>query len=152
MVSSYHARLDDVLRSWQDTPYVRGACCRGRGVDCRGLVVGVLDELYGITAPHPARRSPTTAVHDHAGAVVALREITDRYPCRPLHVGREPTEPGDVLVVRLPGQHARTLAHAMIAGGDGRSLWHAGAAGVCYTALTDQAVTHAFRTLDKDRW
>jgi NlpC/P60 family putative phage cell wall peptidase len=37
-------------RAWIGTPHVHGACLRGAGADCIGLVRGVWQELYGFEA------------------------------------------------------------------------------------------------------
>jgi cell wall-associated NlpC family hydrolase len=149
----WHRRLDAVLHSWDRTPFAAGQCCKGRGADCRYFVVGVLDELYGVTAPRPKRLPLDTGWNNHPSRIAALREFTGRYPCRPLHPGREPYEPGDVLVVCRPGGPTEHAHHAAIVGvGEPVPLWHAGNGGVAFTSLVAYRVGHAFRLLNKESW
>ncbi len=148
---TWQEKLDAVLRSWQGTPFSSGQCCRGRAVDCRYFVVGVLDELHGTTAPLPRRMPPDTATHNRPGAVAALREMIDRWPSKNLDVKRDALEPGDVVIVRPPRSHRDTLKHAMIVGLNG-TVWHASMAGVGYSVLDGRVVAHAFRPLGKERW
>ncbi len=153
MKPRWYAYLDAVLRSWLGTPFAAGQACKGRGADCRYFVVGVLDELYGVTVPRPRRLPLDVGWNNLPGRLAALREFTGRYPLRPIHVGREPFEAGDVLVVCRPGRDPARAHHAAILGpGDPLPLWHAGMAGVSYTSLAPYRVGHGFRPLNKESW
>lgn len=147
----WQQRLDSILREWDGTPWMAGQACKGRGADCRYFLMGVLDELYGITEPLPPRLPQDTSANNRALAVASVRQISTRYPCR-VATG-ETIEPGDVLIVSRPATHEETLEHGMIVGvGDPLPVWHCGSAGVCFTALTGSVVKIIFRPLNKERW
>lgn len=147
-IPSWQTRLDSVLRSWSGTPWMKGQCCKGRGVDCWFFVVGVLDELYRITPPLPPRLPLDTAINNRPGAVAAIKSLTDRYPTSKA-VGD--VEPGDVVIVRNPATRWGTLQHAMIVGLNSQ-FWHAGTGGVGFTSLVGWSVERIFRPLNKETW
>jgi hypothetical protein len=122
------------------------------GVDCRFFAMGVMDELYGITEPLPPRLPQDTATNNRPLAVEAIRQISDRYPCRVLG-NDESAEPGDVLVVRRPNTHADSMHHLMIQGpGNPAPIWHAFKYGVCFTTLIGWERRMIFRPLKKENW
>lgn len=151
-MTSWQKRLDSVLRSWQYTPWAPGQCCRGRGVDCRFFIMAVLDELFGITEPLPPRLPQDTGINNRIIALNSIRQITGRYPCRPMD--REPPEAGDILIVRRPNSAGDAMPHGMIVGvGNPLPIWHSSSGmGVCYSSLAGWAIAHAFRPLNKESW
>lgn len=113
-----------------------GNCVLGLGVDCRYFVMGVLDELYNVRDPMPARLPPETATFNLPLAMDSVHQIADRYPCIIRRKGD--VEPGDVIVSRRLGEKTvlSTPAHVMVYTGGG-VCWHATkqAGGVIATGL-----------------
>ena len=148
---AWQIRLNQILQSWKGTPWGAGQCCRGKGVDCRYFVMGVLDELYGITDPLPPRLSQDTSKNNRTLAIAAVTQISKRYPCT-MNSGDE-LEPGDVIIARSPDAAAETLQHALIIGvGEPVPIWNASSGGVGYTSLSNWIVTASFKTLNKETW
>jgi NlpC/P60 family putative phage cell wall peptidase len=91
-------------RSWIGTPFHWQASLKGKGCDCKGLVVGVAREL-GM----PEADNAFASIHDygHAVPVRTLREglaaMFDRVS--------EP-QPGDVLLLMMAGQPQHVGIHA----------------------------------------
>ena len=144
--------LDAELESWVGTPYASGSIARGRGVDCRYFVVGVLDRLYRTTAPIPARVPPDTGMHNRIRALEIMCEIATRWPCLEIR-GSPEIQSGDVIVIRAGGLASPT--HCLIAGGDPRVLYHSthpnGVIRTGRATITDKVV-RTYRLLETDRW
>jgi NlpC/P60 family putative phage cell wall peptidase len=98
------AQLIAEALAWQGTPYHGGAALKGVGVDCIGLVIGVLKHV-GLLAPSysPGYYSGEWHLHQNAERLVAeveafgcvLRPLADR-------------QPGDLLLF----QFGRVCAHS----------------------------------------
>jgi cell wall-associated NlpC family hydrolase len=148
----WQAALDRVLRSWAGTPWRAGQCCKGShgGVDCFFFLVGVLDELHGITAPRPPRLPQDTSINNRPLATAALKRGLARYPCTTLSE-EAILQPGDVAIVRKPSVHPDTLQHGMIVGAD-RQLWHSCTQGVCFTSMAGWVRREAYRLTDREKW
>lgn len=112
-------RVAAVLESWERTPYMQGAACKGAGVDCVRFVCAVLDELYG-RYREPIQTVPQDAAfHDRRTAITGMRRVIEAYgPAEKLRPGA-PVEAGDILVT---GPQGGGPGHAMIVGV--RQLWH----------------------------
>jgi cell wall-associated NlpC family hydrolase len=149
---TWQERLDSVLRSWIGTPWRAGQCMKGAagGVDCRYFVIGVMDELYGITAPLPARLPQDTSSNNPPLAASSIREIVERYGGRFLKPD-EILEPGDGLIVREPGTHAEKLQHGMICGLR-NEVWNCSFPRVGYTSMAGWQIVRRFRPPNKESW
>ncbi len=116
---SFEERLQEILLSWEGTPYMSGAQLKGIGVDCVRFVAGVLDELKGtktdiISLPlDTCMQDPERAVN---GMVMLLRsfDLTTSEDFSYVH-------PGDIVITGTRG----APGHAMIAGSVPNQLWHA---------------------------
>lgn len=150
-------RLGEVLGSWLGTPYSPGNQVKGPqgGVDCVRFVCAVLDELYG-TKRIPIPELPNdVAMHSRDTAFAAMRFLLRAYePHREVVDGI--LEPGDVLVVAMPGGGP---GHAMIAGPDLNTLWHAtgrevqrAGIGFLWAGYSDWKLSAVYRVLDRERW
>lgn len=131
------ARLGEVLRSWDRTPYHAGWAAKGQGVDCVRFVCAVLDELHGTRTPL-STLPPDASLHDARGSAAALRTIRALFPEHET-VRSGPLQPGDVLVT---GPSDGGPGHAMIAGPLRNSLWHSTGRGVQRTGLRYAGLTH----------
>lgn len=148
-------KLQAVLASWEGTPWRAGQQLKGfgGGVDCVRFVVGVLDELHGLTLPPVARLPQDASLHDRAGMMAAAHAIRLRYPHEVIDSKAALVEAGDVVVMRV-GQ-AGGPGHVAIAGtGGGRELWHAcNGAGVIRTSLAAvTGVLWIWRPTRKESW
>jgi cell wall-associated NlpC family hydrolase len=144
-------RLEQVLRSWEGTPYVGGQCRKGVGVYCTAFVAAVLDELYRRPATPLPNLPIDIAFHRREGAMAGLRHFLRAYP-NWSKVEDDTLEPGDVLVT---GPIGGGPGHAMIAGGRRHTIWHASGSKVTWSgmAISGQYRLHAvYRLLDKDTW
>jgi cell wall-associated NlpC family hydrolase len=151
--------LERVLEEWRWTPYSGGNAVKGEGVDCRYLLVRVLDELYGMPERAlPDRLHPHTATHDRRGAYISVGELVRRYPCRAIrHPALDDLEPGDVVVTRRHGEQTPRAhpAHCLIVGPRRGELWHADShVGVCTTSwgVWERDVIRGWRMLEKETW
>lgn len=86
--------------SWVGTPYHHLQACRGAGVDCVGLVVGIAREL-GVFAPawSPGYYSPEWHLHQSQEMLLGRIDAAG-WPI----VAADYRQPGDVLVFRLAPQ------------------------------------------------
>lgn len=146
-------RLEKVLVSWEETPYVPGQQRKGRdgGVDCIRFGCAVLDELYRRPLTDLPPRAPDASMHDRAGSFSVMRQIIRRYPD---HIAVEDgsVEPGDVLVV---GPNSGGPGHMMIVGHQRNTCWQASAGRVHFTGLSLPASATLFRTfrmVDREQW
>ena len=149
------SRLSEILSSWEGTPHINGACCKGVGVDCINFVLkGVVDELYGYPR-NVTRRSISLCLYSKEKADAALREILSEY--QPVKRVLDKTiEPGDIIVtatdIEAPG-------HIMIAGPKQSELWHTYSSPVHRTGLGffsgHSQIMNYYRTYrfqDKEKW
>lgn len=98
--SVYDERVMSVLRSWEHTPYRDRNHAKKNGANCLGLVVKVLDELYGTEHPTAyAELNTMDSLHRRPLAVRLVRSlvrgwfgVTRVWDCR--------LEAGDVILVR----------------------------------------------------
>lgn len=146
-------RLERVLASWEDTPYVPGQQRKGRdgGVDCIRFGCGVLDELYRRPLTSLPIRAPDASMHDKEGAFSVMRQIIARYPDH-ISVEDGSVEPGDILVV---GPRSGGPGHMMIVGVQRGTVWQASADRVHFTGLSLPAsatLFRVFRMVDREAW
>jgi len=105
-------RRSDIVaaaRGWVGTPYHWQASVKGRGCDCKGLIVGVARELGLPEADSIHARLANYASVDVARLKRGLRD---------LFAATSEALPGDVLLLRVAG-HAQHLA---LYAGDGRMI------------------------------
>lgn len=152
-MNTWDQRLNSVLRSWLGTPWCKGQCVRGIGIDCFYFVTAVLDELHGITAELPPRLPMDTAQNNRPLALATVRAFTNRYPCEVLR--DVPIESGDMLIGRRGQSHDETFQHAMIVGPEPvPQLWHCPGPGhgVCYSPQAPWIVVQILRPTEKTKW
>lgn len=146
-------RLEQVLASWDRTPYRSGGSRRGVEGDCIGAVFGVIDEMDGRSRRQAATMPSDAAFHNPAAAyrgVAALRRLY-----RPAERLRHWLyQPGDILVV---GTTHGGPGHVMIVGGRKNTLWQAHpASGFAQSgwALGQgfERLFAAYRLGDRERW
>ncbi len=144
-------RLEKVLVSWEETPYVRGQQTKKVGVDCIRFGCAVLDELYRRPLTSLPIRAPDAAMHDAEGAFSVMRQIIRRYPDHDT-VTDCTVEPGDILVV---GPRSGGPGHMMIVGHQRNTVWQASGDRVHFTGLSlPDSVTlfRTFRMFDRESW
>jgi hypothetical protein len=144
-------RLEKVLVSWEETPYVPGQQCKGAGVDCIRFGCAVLDELYRRPLTDLPIRAADASMHDREGSFSVMRQIIRRYPDH-ITVEDGSVEPGDILVV---GPRAGGPGHMMIVGHQRNTVWQASADRVHFTGLylPDSATLfRTFRMVDRENW
>jgi len=145
-------RLEGILDSWLDTPYMMGAQVKGVGVDCVRFVCAVLDELYGYKRAPVPELPQDIALHKRDTAVAAMRFILRLYEPNE-SVDNGALEPGDVLAVAPPGGGP---GHAMIVGARENEIWHSTGRRVQMTGLAlylgGWSIHSAYRTCDRERW
>lgn len=134
---STRARIVAAARAWIGTPFLHQATARGIGCDCRGLVVGVAQEL--------GHRADIATDYSRYPTGQRLVEVCDLHMQR---IGRDEIGPGDVVVVTFE----RDPQHVAIVGdypGGGLSLIHSLARhGVVEHRLDTvwaRRISHAFR-------
>jgi len=145
------ARLERILLSWENTPYVPGQQKKQEGVDCIRFGCAVLDELYcQRTTPLPLRAADAS-MHDRPGSFSVMRDIMRRYPNHDTITSGE-TEPGDILVV---GPAEGGPGHMMLVGHDRNTVWQASASKVHFTGLylpASATLFRVFRMTDRETW
>lgn len=120
------ARLGEILREWEGTPYCPGQQCKGVAVDCVRFVSAVLDEMLCITTP--MERLPQDAsFHNKALVMRGMRRFFRRYPSVKVEGS---VQPGDVLIM---GPKNGGPGHAAIVGPTG--YWHCFQNGVIMAGL-----------------
>lgn len=145
-------KLEGILDSWYETPYMMGAQVKGVGVDCVRFVCAVLDELYGFKRSPVPELPQDIAMHRRDTAIAAMKFILRLYePNVPVEDGI--LEPGDVLAVAPPGGGP---GHAMIVGARENEVWHSTGRRVQRTGialpLNGWTVHGAYRATDRERW
>lgn len=147
--------VDQICRSWEGTPYMRGQMCKGVGVDCVRFVCAVLSELYGWPLERPDCLPPDASMHDPRGMRKSVRTIMRKYDLEGCRVLDGSLEPGDAL---MTGPRGGGPGHAMFAGALYGEIWHVERRGrrVCRTGLAlfeeEQAVFEVYRPKNKDQW
>jgi NlpC/P60 family putative phage cell wall peptidase len=81
-------------RTWLGTPHHHGACLKGVGVDCLGLVYGVYRELYDYKTPLPHYTTNWMSEERQRDLVQGLEKEFTR-------VSKKVSQLGDVLVIRF---------------------------------------------------
>lgn len=147
----WYQRYEDILRSWEGTPWVAGQCVRGKCTDCVRFVIAVLDEMYVIKAPLIPRKNQQFSYHNREAAFELAHMIATRYPSEVIKDSKD-IMPADVVVVRNSEEGGP--GHVLLAGVMPFSLWHcAQDVGVCRTSLTQfKIVEKIWRPLEKSRW
>jgi hypothetical protein len=110
------ARVAAAVRSWEGTPFQDHQRCKGAGVDCKGLLWGVADELgfpeaqseYAQTIDYNLRlRNGIPSARLKEGFAALFDPVTDEW------------KPGDILLCKHDGQ----VGHIAIF--DGERAWNA---------------------------
>jgi hypothetical protein len=115
-------RLDDELRSWEDTPFLVGQMIKGMGVDCIHFVCAVLDSMYRKSRAHRLPRLRyDAALHRCNGTQEAVDVIRILYPDHQQIHDRH-LQPGDVATT---GPENGGVGHIVIAGPEQNTFWHA---------------------------
>ena len=145
-------RLEQILCSWEGTPYRLNQAIKRRGVDCVRFVASVADELFRRIRV-PLDRLPDDAMlHCREKAFEAMRLFLSAY--QPLiRVTGQEIEPGDMFVT---GPKNGGPGHVMIAGSRQSELWHT-VHRVCRTGTafeTDgpRRLFAVYRSLEKASW
>lgn len=143
--------LELVLRKWHRTPYVPDGRTPRVAACCYGFVVGVLDELHGLTGTPPETVSNQLAMHDATAATRYALKLVERYPSEELRLVGYVPEPGDVLFVRV----GHGVGHAGIVGVNPLQLWHADlGVGVTYSGVGVWLgrTLRAYRSKERHLW
>jgi len=146
-------RIDEVLTSWEDTPYMAGEQAKGVGTDCIRFVCGAMDELYGTSHPIP-REMQDISMHNTKGAVRIMKKIRENWPNhRTLGPDERILQPGDVIVT---GQAQGGPGHAILVGAQRNTVYQATKKGVRkggwgFISYFQQIVC-VCRPTDKDSW
>jgi cell wall-associated NlpC family hydrolase len=120
--------LQQILISWEGTPYLAGHRIKRQGVDCVQFVAGVLEEWVGITVECP-RLSGTCAYHNEDFAKPVVRALLRCVPADKVEVA----EPGDIIVSQA-GSGDKRPHHVLIASENPAIWFHSiEGAGVCRT-------------------
>jgi NlpC/P60 family putative phage cell wall peptidase len=109
------AAIVQQARTWLGTPYQHQARCKGAGVDCVGLVIGVASAL-GLSAfnTHCYGRVPSGRM---------MLELLGEHAIQVDH--RAPWLPGQILALRFDSEPQHVAILADIAGTDQLSMIHA---------------------------
>lgn len=150
------ARLSEVLKSWEKTPYAEGQRVKRMGADCVQLVVGILDELFRTKPPTVVPSVPVdAAIHSDESALPSLRVL------RTAWFGSEEVkdgtiEPGDVVLTRAEANPAAPLrpAHAMIVGVEPWTALHTlrGMGARFSTIEATRGIVKVYRVREKEQW
>lgn len=125
-----NTRLESVCSSWLDTRYQEGQRARGIACDCRELVQGVLDELYGNKAGTKLPKiAADAAIHDPSASIPAIRAMMEANEgVDDVTHTTKTIEPGDVIAASGESfglfRQGRQ-AHALIVGGVPWRVYHA---------------------------
>lgn len=148
-------KLDQVLRSWEGTPYLPGRQDLGKGVDCVRYVAAVLDAMRGKQTPIETLPDDT-ALHNRKAAIAGMHKL--RRALEPNDMlrfdGPAELEPGDVIVT---GPVGGGPGHAMIVGCKPNVIWESSGTGVRRVGLyglrqAAVAVYYVFRCGDRGSW
>jgi len=127
------SRIAATLRMMKGTPYRSNGRVIGEGLDCRTSVVAFFDTMYR------RERSELVAVPQDAGyhgselSKRAMKQMIRLSDSR--EVGSEGyIEPGDIVCTRGNAEDESThAAHAMIAGIEANTVWHASMDGTAFS-------------------
>ena len=145
------AVLDQVLHSWEGTPYMQNQAVRGVGVDCIRFIASVLDELTGQLGEYKTLPADTS-LHSPESAYEVLQIFRDVYsPNRSIRDGC--TQPGDVVVI---GADNGAPGHGMIVGTEKNTMWHVtrgpGVHKTGFAIAKGYRVFDIFRMQERYRW
>ncbi len=131
--------------SWDGTPYHPQQSCKGAGVDCGGLIYGVLKAVGLLPSGYrPPRMSPQWYMHRTDEIIVSELQ---RFGWQ---VTREP-QPGDVLTM----QFGRAESHAAFVLPRGRMIHADAQAATTHISLIERysgRVRHAWTHLELSPW
>ncbi len=147
------SRIDEVLASWVDTPYLAGEQAKGVGTDCVRFVCGALDDLYGVSNFIP-REMQDVSMHNIKGALKVLKTIKELYPNHvELELHDRIVTPGDVIVTK---QAQGGPGHAILVGAQRNTLYQATKKGVkqCGFGFISyfQQISMVYRSSNKATW
>lgn len=115
MITAYEeavATIPAIAESWLDTPYVYGACVKGKGVDCARFIMAVYREAGFVP---PGYRTPHQHKDWHYGKHVD-KDVFMREVLKFAHrISIEDVRPGDVVSFLYNGIES----HLAIVVGDG---------------------------------
>jgi cell wall-associated NlpC family hydrolase len=138
------SNLQEILESWEGTPYLAGHRIKRQGVDCVQFVAGVLEEWFGYSIPCP-RLSATCAYHDESFAKPTAVALLKGVPSDRVFE----MEPGDI-VVSQGGKGVKRPHHVLIVSEDPRVLFHStNDVGVCRTPAHLWTVHKIYRPRNK---
>lgn len=144
-------RMDAVQRIWVGTPWMDGQRACRVGVDCKHLMVGILDELYGVYTKLPD--TPRDAgINGTGDGMAVVRIFRKSYPSE--RVQDNSVQAGDIVVTRGELNACRGQEnHVGMAGVKRGQIIHAGRGGVDFTSLNAMpAVLAVYRPLETWRW
>lgn len=150
-------RIDEVLRSWNGTPYMSGQQLKGEAVDCVHFGAAVADELYGWHNDLPDNIALDACSHDAEESWRQVRKLLAVYPqlgpVRPREDGLYDVEPGDLVVV---GPASGGPGHLMVVGARPNTMWEADKPAVREVGIQHDPQTrhvkHVYRFADRWRW
>jgi len=150
--TKWDLRVEEVLQSWLNTPYLAFRCEKGVGVDCvRFAFPGFLDEMYGFARTKIQKFPPDGALHNPRKARGAMRAILKLYPAHRRLEDADMIEAGDIGVCRLTANSGP--GHAVIASAHPMSFYHTTSRGVTTTSYHNlQHLVSIYRPTDKDQW
>lgn len=135
-------KIEEILMSWKDTPYMPGKSVKGRGVDCVHFITAIYDSLLGTQHDYSVLPQDMS-FHNKQGAEAGLRRFFRMYPCS--EVEGNVLQAGDIVICGPAGKNGGP-GHGMIAGK--HALWHVGNTGVCKAGLVvPQRGTESFRQI-----
>lgn len=150
--SPFDARVEQICREWEGTPYRHGRCLKGSGVDCLHFAASVLDELYGTEHGKNLKSLPPDAcIHNKAGILAAGRRLFTCYPNME-RVDRGSVMSGDLVIFGRDSEINSTQHLAVV--GAGR-IWHASPPSVHAAGLVAPPklkLVCVYRSLDKELW
>lgn len=154
MISMESARkLGSIIKKWRGTPYKDNSRVRGGGVDCRNLIVAILDAWSNASQPTPLPLLPSdSGIHTHSAGFDTARAIRAAYDADMVKDGS--TEPGDILVVHGEGRRGNDqYGHVMMMTTRKNVAVHASwEGGVDYVGIGQFKILANYRAKDKAKW
>jgi len=149
------SRVDEVLNSWEGTPYFDQHRIKAMAVDCYQIVAAFLDEMMGeppgtTTLPRLSRQIARNRPDLARQAIRALREAHEGS----WSIEDGTIETGDILVTRsvMRTDGPEYEGHTMIAGSVPFSALHAVSPRVCWTTCANKEIIKVYRAKGKHRW
>lgn len=144
-------RLEAILESWRDTPYLSGNRIKGVGVDCVRFGVSVLDEMFRGHTEVPESVTDASLLQ-RLGMLQCARMVKEAFPGnRTIRDGK--VEPGDLVIV---GTARNRPGHLLMVGPARNTMWQATKSGVmlCGWGLVHgwQHLSRVYRVGDRERW